>query len=578
MTRIPRLSVLIATFNRAEMLARTLPSVIDQDLPPDEYEVIVIDDGSTDATSSYLNALKHPHLKIIRGPNVGQGAAYNRGLEIADGDYVLFLDDDIVCPPSLLSAHLKAHAGSLNTVVSGPLRLSAQSRDTVATDYIRAAESSFQSSCNGTGARRWPHDTKVDANSSLARAALNKFGGFAPEFSRARFDVEMGLRLARTGFQFIYCQAAAAEQIYTKSALSLLTVDAPAYGRAELDLCRKFPEFRHASTFATVTSGGFWRRLLKRFAIGFPFWPSSAIAKCIGWFESLSSNQRIRDWNLKMLQTANTLTQIRAGRKACGSKNKWKSEFALTVPVLLYHHVGPLRAGTFPTLTVSPENFKRHLGWLKNAGYNCISASQWSHWYWLGKPLPEKPVILTFDDGYKDLAEHAFHLLVSSGVSATVYIITSQIGGENLWDQQSGSAAHSLLSEDDIRTWSAKGIDFGSHSHTHADLTTLTSKDLHNELTESRGLLSKITGKEIASFAYPYGACDACVQTAVRELYRSAFTTVVGVNSLATDPAALKRTMVKPSDTRLDILARARLGWDPIEGARLRIARARGRI
>ena len=98
------LSVVIATHNRKDVLARTLPSLLAQDLPPAEYEIVLVVDGSTDGTADMLRALSpRCALRILEAPRRGPGAARNAGVAAARGDTVLFLDDDITCPRLLVS-------------------------------------------------------------------------------------------------------------------------------------------------------------------------------------------------------------------------------------------------------------------------------------------------------------------------------------------------------------------------------------------------------------------------------------------------------------------------------------------
>jgi peptidoglycan/xylan/chitin deacetylase (PgdA/CDA1 family) len=156
------------------------------------------------------------------------------------------------------------------------------------------------------------------------------------------------------------------------------------------------------------------------------------------------------------------------------------------LPVLLYHHIGPRPPGTFPNLTVSTQEFERQMRWLVHRGYVGIRPSDWLRWLREGTDLPEKAVLITFDDGYADLAEHALPVLRRHGFGAVVFIVTGQVGGTNVWDEAIGSAMHRLMTADQIRYWAAQGIEFGAHSRTHADLTTLTSDKLSDEIVGSK--------------------------------------------------------------------------------------------
>src|SRR5579859_5892156 len=100
-------SVVIPTYNRRDSLARTLDTLFAQDFPPGQYEVIVAVDGSTDGTADYLRQLRHPCLRFLEHScNQGQAAARNSAHEVARGELILCIDDDMLCDRGLLKAHV----------------------------------------------------------------------------------------------------------------------------------------------------------------------------------------------------------------------------------------------------------------------------------------------------------------------------------------------------------------------------------------------------------------------------------------------------------------------------------------
>ncbi|HEU0168306.1 MAG TPA: glycosyltransferase family 2 protein, partial [Chloroflexota bacterium] len=128
----PQISVVLATYNRAALLARTLPLLLAQHAL--SYEVVVADDGSTDDTPAVLQdlAARFAGLRPVSGPHLGQAAALNAGIEAAEGEVVVFLDDDILCPPSLLATHAAAHARRNGQAVFGPVTVAPESPRTLA--------------------------------------------------------------------------------------------------------------------------------------------------------------------------------------------------------------------------------------------------------------------------------------------------------------------------------------------------------------------------------------------------------------------------------------------------------------
>src|SRR5512136_1080752 len=134
-TAAPCISVVIPTYNRRALLTRTLPTVLAQTLPAEEYEVIVVVDGSTDGSAAWLRGLTPTvTLRVLEQPNQGPGAARNAGIRAARGRVVLLLDDDLLCGPALLQEHLAAHDSPEHRMVFGSVSIAADSPGSLATD------------------------------------------------------------------------------------------------------------------------------------------------------------------------------------------------------------------------------------------------------------------------------------------------------------------------------------------------------------------------------------------------------------------------------------------------------------
>jgi peptidoglycan/xylan/chitin deacetylase (PgdA/CDA1 family) len=243
----------------------------------------------------------------------------------------------------------------------------------------------------------------------------------------------------------------------------------------------------------------------------------------------------------------------------------------MRLPVLLYHHVGRPPSGGDPGLTVSPERFEAQVRWLVRRGYVGIRPSDWLAWRRSARPLPEKPVLLTFDDAYADVAEHAFPVLERYGFGAGVFVVTGQIGQRNAWVEARGSRTLRLMTADQIRDWVRRGIEFGAHSRTHPDLTTLGPAELANEVAGSKADLEAILQSPVVSFAYPYGFYNQAVCECVQSTYDMAFTVDEGLNDLQTDPRLLRRTPISPRASTVDLASRMRWGYNPFGRVRKRV-------
>jgi len=201
--------------------------------------------------------------------------------------------------------------------------------------------------------------------------------------------------------------------------------------------------------------------------------------------------------------------------------------------------------------------------WLRDRGYRSLSTEQVIAWAAQETPLPPRGVLLTFDDAYADLAEHAFPILRATGYSAVVYVVTGRLGEVNEWDSAVTSTMHPLLGADSIRGWAAQGIEFGAHSRTHPDLTQLTERQLRDEVLGSQSDLEALLARPVRSFAYPYGAVDEASRRVVAGAFSLAFTDADGVNRPGCDPYLIRRTNVQPLDDSLDIALRLWIGQSP---------------
>lgn len=214
----------------------------------------------------------------------------------------------------------------------------------------------------------------------------------------------------------------------------------------------------------------------------------------------------------------------------------------------MYHQVGEHRAGSaLNRWRVRERDFLWQLDSLSRRGYRGVALRDL-----LGAPPGTgRRAVLTFDDGYRGVAERAMPHLASRGFSATVFVVAGRIGGVNDWDGE--TPGEPLLSADEIRALHAAGIEIGSHGATHRALTRLDDEGLVREIAGSREALERLVGAPVASFCYPYGDFDDRVVEAVRKAgYRAATVIRGGISSDLSDPLRIPRVSVRGTATRLD--------------------------
>jgi peptidoglycan/xylan/chitin deacetylase (PgdA/CDA1 family) len=213
------------------------------------------------------------------------------------------------------------------------------------------------------------------------------------------------------------------------------------------------------------------------------------------------------------------------------------------IPILLYHKVGrPPRGARVPGHYVSPALFRRHLEYLRRLGYESLSAETLLS----AQPLPAKPVVITFDDGYRCLHELALPALAECGFQATVFLVTTGIGGTNYWEAAVGDVPEPMLGPVEIAELRAAGVSFGSHTLSHRHLTELSDQEVRTELGESRARLAELLETPCRTLAYPYGDWDLRVRDLAAEAgYEVAFTTARAAARLGDDPLALPRINIR---------------------------------
>jgi peptidoglycan/xylan/chitin deacetylase (PgdA/CDA1 family) len=242
----------------------------------------------------------------------------------------------------------------------------------------------------------------------------------------------------------------------------------------------------------------------------------------------------------------------------------------MRLPVFTYHHIGEHPPGCCEGLSISPAVFERQIRWLARHGYHTIRVTDWLAWMQEGKPLPKKPLLLTFDDAYADTAQHALPVLQRHGFSGAIFVVTRLIGKTNEWDEAVGYPPLRIMTAEEIRQWARQGMEFGAHTRTHPDLTQVSPEQLEDEIGGSSADLGELLQTRVLSFAYPYGFFNGAAQQAASRIFDLSFTTEEGINTLGTDPHGLFRVAVLPQDPLVKLGWRARFGFDPVERLRTR--------
>jgi GT2 family glycosyltransferase len=229
----PDVSVVIPTFNRRQQLERTLVGLAAQTDLEHVVEVIVVSDGSTDGTDEWLRSGATPlQVAGCYQPNSGPAAARNRGVAAARAPLVLFLDDDVVPAPDLVSIHVHHHrALDDDLVVVGPMRTP---DDLELSPWVKWEQNMLYKQYDAMLRGDWKATARqfYTANASLSRRHFVSAGGFDPAFRRAE-DVELAYRLADAGLTFTFVPDAVVVH-YAERSFGSWLANASAYGRNDV--------------------------------------------------------------------------------------------------------------------------------------------------------------------------------------------------------------------------------------------------------------------------------------------------------------------------------------------------------
>ncbi len=208
------------------------------------------------------------------------------------------------------------------------------------------------------------------------------------------------------------------------------------------------------------------------------------------------------------------------------------------VPILTYHNLGEQAKGR---LVLAAASFREQMRYLKTNGYRVVSLPDFIEFSRLNRQLPQRAVVLTFDDGYRAFKDHAYPVLKELGFTATLFIYTDWVG-----------AGRGSLSWADLRELAAAGMDIQAHSKTHADLRRAQgeteaqyARRMQAELEQPQDLFNRNLGRRSQILAYPYGRWEEGLLPKVKDYgYIAAFSVRRQGNASFVRPLAGHRSQI----------------------------------
>jgi peptidoglycan/xylan/chitin deacetylase (PgdA/CDA1 family) len=223
---------------------------------------------------------------------------------------------------------------------------------------------------------------------------------------------------------------------------------------------------------------------------------------------------------------------------------------ATPIPILLYHSVTSDPPDWIAPYTVTPDSLSAQLDLLVADGRTSLTVSDLVDRLDHDRPLPERPVVITFDDGFEDTMTAAAPALTERGLAATVFVTTGALRGDGRHSNVHALPAR-MLHWSQLAQLEALGVEIGAHAHTHPELDAVSISRAADEVWRSKELLEEALSHRVDSFAYPHGYADRRVMAVVRGAgFTSACAVKNAISSSRDDRFDMARLTVQ-STTRL---------------------------
>ena len=215
----------------------------------------------------------------------------------------------------------------------------------------------------------------------------------------------------------------------------------------------------------------------------------------------------------------------------------------IRIPILMYHSIDDSLAAA----CVSPKCFEKQMAYLKHVGYQAVDLDAVFSYMTIGAPLPSKPIVITFDDGYRDNMENAYPILKKYGMCATIFLTTGYLGYSNNWCASDGVTQRPLMTWKEVKEAAKESfLSFQPHTCSHPKLTQIPVEQMREELIRSKLAIEDKLGEPCHHFAYPYGDLNETVRDMVKEVgFRTACSTQWGHNRQGDDLFSLYRIGVR---------------------------------
>lgn len=235
------------------------------------------------------------------------------------------------------------------------------------------------------------------------------------------------------------------------------------------------------------------------------------------------------------------------------------------LPILMYHKVPSQEIRTRHRIFVTKENFEKHLMFFHSQGFATLTFQDLADFWFERRPLsefPEKPLLLTFDDGYRDNLENALPLLRQYGMMANLFLLADHSITANNWDSEDGVAPAPLMTLEEKKNLPPEIYHVGSHGLQHLDLRALSDEQILEQMMESKKILERDLGRPVHAFAYPFGWVSEKMPALARKAgYDFAVNTDRGALRWTDDRFSLFRVNIFPEESWFSLWKKTSPGY-----------------
>jgi peptidoglycan/xylan/chitin deacetylase (PgdA/CDA1 family) len=215
------------------------------------------------------------------------------------------------------------------------------------------------------------------------------------------------------------------------------------------------------------------------------------------------------------------------------------------VKVLMYHRINLDGESPKSEFSVDESTFRKQMEFLDANGFKTITYRDYRHYLKGEAELPQKPVMITFDDGYRSIHHVALPIMKQHSMTGVVFVVADSRLKVNAWDVPLGIELWELLDQQQILDLHRAGFEIGSHTLTHRDLAQLSTEEAKDEIFRSRQILENLLHYPVTTFSYPFGVVNEQTKHLVSEAgYEGAFCGWSGPLNFGGDAFEIRRIAV----------------------------------